>query len=152
MAQPQIKSDFSKLEILKKNLANIPKVKVGILNDKPRKGSESNATIGLKHEFGEGVPARSWLRQPVISPPMANAVVKLAKKIQRDVIKPDGMTKFMEAVGSETVDVIRQGFESSGWGTWQPNSPETIALKGSSKPLIDTGQLSQSISFELVGR
>ena len=33
-----------------------------------------------------------------------------------------------------------------------PNSPYTVAVKGSSNPLIDTGELRSSISYELVAR
>lgn len=33
-----------------------------------------------------------------------------------------------------------------------PNSPRTIAIKGSSKPLIDFGQMIQSVSYVVVNR
>ena len=32
---------------------------------------------------------------------------------------------------------------------WAPNAPYTVAKKGSSTPLIDSGQLRQSISWEV---
>ena len=32
-------------------------------------------------------------------------------------------------------------------GNWKPNAPLTIELKGSSHPLIDTGQMRQSITY-----
>jgi hypothetical protein len=32
---------------------------------------------------------------------------------------------------------------------WAPNAPFTVALKGSSTPLIDTGQLRQSITWSV---
>ena len=32
-------------------------------------------------------------------------------------------------------------------GPWTPNSPVTIARKGSSRPLIDTGELRASITY-----
>jgi len=35
-------------------------------------------------------------------------------------------------------------------GKFEPNSPKTIAKKGSSKPLIDTGTLRNSIRYEVV--
>lgn len=34
-------------------------------------------------------------------------------------------------------------------GSFAPNSPVTIALKGSSRPLIDTGRLRNSITWEI---
>lgn len=30
---------------------------------------------------------------------------------------------------------------------WAPNSPRTIALKGSSRPLIDTGAMQEAITY-----
>ena len=35
-------------------------------------------------------------------------------------------------------------------GTLTPNAPSTIKKKGSSRPLIDTGQLRQSISNKVI--
>ena len=32
-------------------------------------------------------------------------------------------------------------------GTFEPNAPSTIRKKGSSRPLIDTGRMRQSVNF-----
>jgi hypothetical protein len=45
--------------------------------------------------------------------------------------------------------IIIQAFSTSGWGTWKANSPVTIILKGSDKPLIDTGSLRRSIVWRV---
>ena len=37
-----------------------------------------------------------------------------------------------------------------GWAS-PPNAPYTIRMKGFNKPLIDSGQLSRSISYEIGG-
>lgn len=37
-------------------------------------------------------------------------------------------------------------------GPWLPNEPSTIARKGSSQPLVDTGRLVQSIRYVIKGR
>lgn len=37
-------------------------------------------------------------------------------------------------------------------GPWKPNAPYTIARKGSTRPLIDTGQMRQSIRYEVSRR
>lgn len=34
-------------------------------------------------------------------------------------------------------------------GNWAPNSPVTVAMKGSDTPLVDTGALRQSIRYEV---
>lgn len=37
-------------------------------------------------------------------------------------------------------------------GPWVPNAPMTVRLKGSSRPLVDTGQLRQSIRYQVERR
>lgn len=51
-------------------------------------------------------------------------------------------------VGREYVRIARGLIRSA---VYAPNSPITIALKGSSKPLVDKGDLFQGISYELDG-
>jgi hypothetical protein len=52
----------------------------------------------------------------------------------------------MKLIGMRVVGDIQDRISD---GIPPPNSPITIARKGSSKPLIDSGQLRQSISFEV---
>ena len=54
-----------------------------------------------------------------------------------------------QMLGSAGVRLVNEAFETSGWGEWLPNSPLTIAQKGSAMPLIDTGKLRQSITYEV---
>ena len=48
----------------------LPVARVGVLgNNNARQGGETNAAIGLDHEFGrpdKNLPMRSWLRVPLI--------------------------------------------------------------------------------------
>lgn len=53
-------------------------------------------------------------------------------------------------VGEHLEKETKRTFEISGPG-WAPNSPHTIAKKGSSKPLIDTGGLMNGIKHEITG-
>lgn len=54
-----------------------------------------------------------------------------------------------QMLGSAGVRLVNEAFETSGWGEWLPNSPLTIAQKGSAMPLINTGKLRQSITYEV---
>lgn len=54
-----------------------------------------------------------------------------------------------QMLGSAGVRLVNEAFETSGWGEWLPNSPLTIAQKGSALPLINTGKLRQSITYEV---
>lgn len=52
-------------------------------------------------------------------------------------------------LGAVAAGKIKKEFGSAALA---PNRPSTIARKGSSKPGIDTGQLRQSVTFEVIGR
>jgi len=52
----------------------------------------------------------------------------------------------LDLVGLFGVKLIQKNIRDGGW---EPNSEVTIALKGSSRPLIDTGGLIQSIRHEV---
>ena len=52
-------------------------------------------------------------------------------------------------IGTAAVNQIQEAFQTEGFGEWKPNSPYTIANKGSAMPLVDTGSLRQAITFEV---
>jgi len=123
-------------------------VDVGILTGEGQhKDSDLTvATIGFFHEFGTvGVPERSFIRSTI------NGKSKEIKKVARAQFKLvlNGKTtneKGLGILGAFTAGLIQQTFTSN---DWPANSETTVTLKGSSKPLIDTGQLRQSISYKV---
>ncbi len=102
----------------------------------------TNANLAAIHEFGAGnVPERSFLRS-AFDANLESYVDGLAEGAA-DVI--DGTLSPQKAVGrvgeksvADAVDGIRAGIPP-------PLAPSTVARKGSTKQLIDTGQLVQSI-------
>lgn len=101
--------------------------------------------IGTIHEFGLGVPQRSFIRawfdkfQPTAKKQIA-ALMKavVAGKYQK--------AQALELLGVRFVGECQRNMVTA---PFQPLSPITIARKGSSKPLIDTGQLRSSITFRI---
>ena len=101
------------------------------------------------------IPARSFLQMPLTK---KNAVINELKK-QLDthdleyIISYFGKTGDLMTLavmlGASAVEVVNEAFDTSGWGQWQPNSPLTIAMKGSANPLQDTGELQGKITFEV---
>lgn len=102
--------------------------------------------LGEIHEFGLGVPQRSWLGDWF----------------------DDGQSRMLQqlhgvahAVLTEKIDSFEQGLEQLGnlyvgqiqariaQGIEPPLSPFTIAEKGSSVPLIDTGQFRGAITYKV---
>lgn len=112
------------------------------------------AQIATIHEFGKVIhqpkmgrtiviPERSFLR--------ATLDIHREAIARRDVLLAQGyvLGKFalkpaMELLGQYVVGLIKQRIAN---GIAPGNRPSTIARKGSSKPLIDTGQLRNSITY-----
>lgn len=122
-------------------------VDVGIIDagDHPS-GDITVAGIGFAHEFGTAtLPERSFIRATIQKE--KKAIVALQKKLMKQITA--GEMKIEQAlglIGEFVADKIRQRIVSL---KSPPNTPETIAKKGSSNPLIDTGQLKNSITYEV---
>lgn len=136
---------------IKKNLAELarePAVAIGILAEEaPREdGKLTNVDIGTFHEFGtEHVPQRSFIRGTVDAKRAEiNKFVsdQLGRVIEGKETVDTSLAKVGEKVRAEIKGRIRAGI--------QPQlKPATIKGKGSSKPLVDTGQLLNSITYEV---
>lgn len=91
---------------------------------------------------GRGIPARPFMTEgaePAIeaTAPIAAALIPLlnqGKVTPADILKDMG--PFAEAAFKKKLTD----------GPWEPNAPSTIADKGSSRPLIDTGLLRNSLT------
>ena len=127
-------------------------VEVGVLGDKggaAHRGSEDGITvaeIAEIHEFGLGVPERSWLRAWIDSNKL-----KIEERIRIEtraiVTKQRTRAQAIKRLGVWIQGELQQNIAD---GVPPPNAQSTIDRKGSSKPLIDTGQLRQSITHRVV--
>lgn len=127
--------------------------------------AETNAEIGAKQEYGsftEGIPARSFLYNPLKSSKARKRIVRdAAEGLDRELSRKEPVnaeTSFYGKVGAGLVAAVQDAFDESGPG-WKPLKPETIRRRrtrkvwprSGTKPLIDTGELRNSISFRVVG-
>lgn len=112
-------------------------------------------TIANVHEFGKvihhksgrvtRIPARSFIRAAIDE--YEDALQKRATLLGTGVV----LLKFtahqaLELLGMYTVGVMQQRIANR---IAPPNRPRTIAAKGSSVPLIDSGQLRGSITYKV---
>lgn len=100
------------------------------------------------HEFG--APTKSIPARAPFGKTMARNRAKYTKMLGRvtgEVIKSGRATAARQLGATLAADV--QSTITS--GLTPPLKPRTVAAKGSSKPLIDTGVLRQSITYEVVG-
>ena len=104
--------------------------------------------VGAAHEYGAGVPRRSFLRTP-----FAIKKNEINRVIDSQFIKLlDGKTNADTALGLLGVtatNISRGAFTSKGYGTWMDISQETKDAKGSDQVLIDSGILRASITWSI---
>lgn len=121
-------------------------VKVG-LPDSPHEDSGLTvAQLGAVHEYGApgaGIPERPFL---------ANSIKAKTGDLKR--LNAVNITLILRGAKSVDNALGQMGAMAQGIvqqyivdGDFAPLSPVTIARKGSSKPLIDTGQMRQSVSY-----
>jgi phage gpG-like protein len=151
-----VKLDLSGWKGLKKTLEGDYITRVGILGSeasKPHaKTKKTNAEIGAIHELGlvAGIPQRSFLKMPLETKLFSK--IEAEKENYYNALKSGKLKKWFQAVGMWAEEIIDQAFTSSGFGSWAKNSPVTIKRKGSAMPLIDTGQLRNSITSTVINK
>lgn len=113
------------------------------------KGKSDGSVIqyGAVHEFGapeRNIPRRSFLRVPTIN--AENQIMKFVENQSKHL--EDGViaTLFMGKIGAFVQGIVLKSFRNN---DWKANSEKTIKRKGSSAPLIDKGQLIQSITWDV---
>ena len=127
-------------------------VKVGLPKEKSSSRVYGDGTtvleVGAAHEYGAGVPVRSFLRTP-----FAIKRKEINKVIDRQFVKLlDGETSADTAlglVGVTALNISRGAFTTKGYGTWMDISEETKEAKGSSQILIDSGILRASLTWSI---
>lgn len=127
-------------------------IRVGIFADDGSKQYEDGQTvadIANVHEFGLGhVPQRSFIRAYFDGNEvkLKENVVKLLESV---VAGKRTKEQVLEILGARIVGEIQQRISK---GISPPLKKQTIDRKGSSKPLIDTGQLRASITYDVNGK
>ena len=145
------KNDNSLFVAYEKNLQQFKDsvVKAGIL---AKDGSQNHSEgitvfqIGMIHEFGvpeKNIPRRSFIRVPI-----ENNIKEITKLIENNhrLVSENAMSAkvALDRIGIKAQNTIKESFRKN---DWKPLKRATIKRKGSSRPLIDTGQLIGSISY-----
>lgn len=101
------------------------------------------AVIAAIHEFGLGdMPQRSFLRSAYDENlPMID---KMIQRVANGAVFGLGTNAALNQFGNVVQGMVQRKIVD---GPFVPNSPATIKRKKSSKPLIDTGHLRQSIRY-----
>jgi hypothetical protein len=129
--------------------AKKPHVVVGIFGDKAREShgpTFTNAQVASVHEFGLGnAPERSFIRGTIDA--KASQIQALSRQLASQVLlRRLPIRQALGLLGAFVEGLIKERISR---GIPPPNAPSTIARKGSSTPLINTGQMRASVSHEV---
>ena len=102
--------------------------------------------VGAQHEYGAGVPRRSFLRVPfdIKRDEMDEAT---AEQFRGVFEKGQDVQRALGLIGTQARNIVVMAFTSRGYGSWPDISPLNKEMKGSSQVLIDTGTLRNSITY-----
>lgn len=100
------------------------------------------------------IPARSWLQMPLqrrqdLKKRLIKYFGESKESIENYIADTGDLQSLAIMIGAAAVDQIQEAFETEGFGSWEANSPLTVAQKGSAMPLVDTGSLRQAITYEV---
>lgn len=129
----------------------LPSGKIGEKAYKPKGDGDGislmrNAAI---HEYGyDPIPQRSFLRVPfsVKRKELSNFI---AGQFEQVFVKGKDAEKALGQIGAMATNISKQAFVTKGYGKWPDITEQTKQRKGKSTPLIDSGLLRQSITWEV---
>lgn len=139
---------YAEVERLKEN-----EVFVGFQAGHAAHSSDSGTTIDMAsvaafNELGTSTsPSRPFLRTTVDE--NEDKIVAMGERAARELATGGSAEQVLNKVGVFNVTLVQKTIVS---GSFAPNAPGTIRAKGSSKPLIDTGQMRQSVHYVIRGK
>jgi len=119
-------------------------IDVGILPD----AGQDNLDKGMWNEYGtDTIPERSFIRAGYDENRkyIEGEAEKLVAKVVDQTINPNEAANVLGAVAKGKIQEFAIDLRSP------PNAAMTIAKKGSSNPLVDTGEMIRSIDYKVNG-
>ncbi len=136
--------------IKRMNALNAKKVHVGVFSNTDR-GGIPMVELAAVHEFGSpknNIPRRSFIADTFNNRGVKRAQAKAAAKVANLVINNKlSPVRGVELLGQLGVTQVKSAINN---GIKPPLKPATVARKGHSKQLIDTGKLLNSIEAKVV--
>ena len=108
------------------------------------------AQVGAQHEYGAGVPRRSFLRTPFTAK-QDDLTAAIAKQFEDVFQRGKKAEQALGLIGTVAVNISKGAFTTRGYGEWPDITDDTKDAKGSSQVLIDTGTLRNSITYVVRG-
>ena len=142
------------MKALKQRLQEIARkqVYVGVPEDKTARNDEmTNAGLVYLHTNGSalaGEPARPIIEPAIRARDNHDRITAELKRAAQAALDDDPAesAERLNRAGLLGANAAKRWFTDPR-NNWAPNSPATIARKGSDSPLIDTGQMRRSITY-----
>jgi hypothetical protein len=144
------KKGFNRLVKALKDMASLA-VDVGYFGDKKHPESENYTVVGIAgvHEFG--APKANIPERPFMSTTFDERLnennARIKKGYQEIILGKISVTAFLEGLGELNASWVRGMIDKI---QFPPLRAATIARKGSSKPLIDTGTMKNYCNKRIV--
>ena len=133
------------LSDMAKKVSNPATLRVGFIDGSTDESGTSNAMKAAINEFGapsRGIPPRPFMRTTVAnkSAGWAETIAMLLKQTNYDAVET------LNLMGDGIKGQIQDSIFNGGW---IPNKPSTLKRKAGKQPLVDTGAMAGSVSWEV---
>ena len=102
-------------------------------------------SLAAIHELGLGVPKRAFI-EPALQQNRNKHIKYAGRQITPIIRRRQSLNNAWQGLGVMAVADVQKYMVTA---TFTPLAPAIIRRKGSSKPLIDTGQMRQSITYRV---
>lgn len=136
-------SDGKKFEKMLKELAD-KQVRVGFQRGEATEEDGTDVCdVAAWNELGTvNMPSRPFLRKSVDE--NAGKINNFLQSTKADLLRGVSAEQVLKEIGMFQKDLIQEKITE---GSYAPNAASTVKRKGSSKPLIDTGRMRQSVNY-----
>lgn len=99
--------------------------------------------VAARNEFGsDTIPPRPFMKQSFDT--HKDQLLKACQQAAKSVANGGDVQQALNSVGVTAKGIVQEEIRD---GDFAPNAASTIKAKGSSKPLIDTGHMRQSVNY-----
>lgn len=121
-------------------------VKNGIVQADSGNGKALSAYLHATGDARSNIPPRPFLQPPIEA--HKEKLTGLMGDAISTALSGGSVPVAFNDIGLFTAKIIKDWFTDPR-NAWAPNAPYTIQMKGSARPLIDTGELRKSISYAI---
>lgn len=148
----EVRETDKQLQAVQKSIKELKKIDVLVGVPQEEAGREQNGITNaeLLYIHTNGSPANNIPPRPIVDPAIQDSKEEIGTLLKEAILKAlegdtDGAMAGMERAGTQGENAVK-GWFTNPKNNWAENAKSTKKKKGSSKPLIDTGQLRKSIT------